>query len=512
MFRIQTFERECSHVINKTNIVKFVSAKQKYGILDKFKSNKVPDISDKDKNSIFDTTQNITDSSLSSDTTDSDDIKRFGRPAYNKMNPSDFYDLKVKAHKPALKNQYDYADVNSGLESTYPTLENRFKPWNELMSESAYVKAAVKQIQDCAVCPITGGKVEYFDPISGLPTHSSEDAYLKDENYIESNRPELLKLAVAYENDSISKREFPEYDLAQEQPQGQMISYKDWESWFYTRQFNSMETQFHIAQVSKFLTYPLTIASILSNNSPYLSSNKGGPITHEGLKSLSALRYSIFPRFRESTSVDEEDILQPDRALRIFIVGSKSEALLPIAVWKQINYCMPDIKIELHFIGPETLYDNKTNEYVSYEENHKGIQISPELKIFYHTNMFHVNHLQGDFFPYDPYLDVFFLFHPNVAADPESTKSWMYETMKGLLDTKCPVFVSGHSLDGFMEDWNMVLDRYNEQLDVLMEPTENVFGSTKWQINPFMPTYAFQSNMFLGGFRGKRYHAVKVDE
>ncbi|OBA29154.1 hypothetical protein HANVADRAFT_54592 [Hanseniaspora valbyensis NRRL Y-1626] len=337
------------------------------------------------------------------------------------MNPADFYDLKVKAHKPALKHQFDYTDVNNGLDSTYPTIENRFKPWNELMHESAYVKAAVKQIQDSAVCPITGGKVEYFDPVSGLPTHSSEEAYLKDTNYIESNRPELLKLAVAYENDSISKRDFPEYDLAEEQAQGQSISYNNWESWFYTRQFNSMETQFHIAQSTKFLTYPITIASILAQNSPYFLTNKNGSITHEGLKSLSALRYSIFPKFRETTSVNEDDLLQPDRALRIFIVGSKSEALLPIA-------------------------------------------------------------------------------------------SWMYETMKGLLDTKCPVFMSGHSIDGFMNDWKMIMDRYDEQLDIMMEPTENVFGSTKWQINPYMPTYAFQSNMFIGGFRGKRYHAVKVDE
>ena len=512
MIKAQAFERECSRIISNKHMMKFISCKKPYSILDKFKTNKVPGITEKDNDKMFDTTQNINDSTLSSDVSDNDDIKRFGRPAYSKMNPADFYDLKVKAHKPALKHQFDYTDVNNGLDSTYPTIENRFKPWNELMHESAYVKAAVKQIQDSAVCPITGGKVEFFDPVSGLPTHSSEEAYLKDTNYIESNRPELLKLAVAYENDSISKRDFPEYDLAEEQAQGQSISYNNWESWFYTRQFNSMETQFHIAQSTKFLTYPITIASILAQNSPYFLTNKNGSITHEGLKSLSALRYSIFPKFRETTSVNEDDLLQPDRALRIFIVGSKSEALLPIAVWRQLNYTMPDIKIELHFIGPETLYDSKTNEYISYEEDHKGIQICPELKIFYHANMFHVNHLQGDFFPYDPYLDVFFLFHPNVSADPESTKSWMYETMKGLLDTKCPVFMSGHSIDGFMNDWKMIMDRYDEQLDVMMEPTENVFGSTKWQINPYMPTYAFQSNMFIGGFRGKRYHAVKVDE
>lgn len=512
MIRAQAFERECTRILSTRSRTKIVFSKQNYSILDRFKSNKVPNISEKSNDKIFDTTQNMTDSSLSEDSSDKDDIKRFGRPAYNKMNPSDFLDLKNSAHKPALKHEFNYDDVEQGLDSSYPTVENRFKPWNELMHESAYINAAVNQIQDSAVCPITGGKVEFFDPVSGLPTHSSKEAYLKDTNYTESNRPELLKLAVAYENDSISKRDFPEYDLAQEQAQGQLISYNNWDSWFYTRQFNSMETQFHVAQASKFLTYPITIASILASNTPYFLTNKQGSITHEGLKSLSALRYSIFPKFRETTSVTEEDILQPDRALRIFIVGSKSEALLPIAIWKQLNYCMPDIKIELHFIGPETLFDSKTNEYISYEEDHKGIQISPELKVFYHANMFHVNHLQGDFFPYDPYLDVFFLFHPNVAADPESTKSWMYETMKGLLDTKCPVFISGHSLDGFMQDWKMILNRYNEELDVLMEPTENVFGSTKWQINPYMPTYAFQSNMFLGGFRGKRYHAVKVDE
>ncbi|KAL6948240.1 hypothetical protein ACO0OE_002267 [Hanseniaspora uvarum] len=502
-----------SNLVKKNHLIKNVNSKQFYGLFDRFKSNKLPEIDKSMDAALFDTTKNLKDINSHTDSDDVDIIKKFGRPSYNKMNKADVIELKLKRHKPALSQEFDYKDTNQGLESSYPTLENRFIPWKDLMHTNDYVNAAVNQIKTFSVCPITGGKIEYFDPISGLPTHSSEEAYLKDVEYTQSNKPELMKLAVAYENDSISKRDFPEYDFSEEQSSNQAISYLNWESWFYTREFNSMETQFHVAQASKYLTYPVTIAALLSNQSPYKLTSQGGPVTHEGLKSLSALRYSIFPRQRADLGFKEDDIAElQDRAIRIFIVGSKFESLMPISVWKQLNYCMPDVNIEIHFIGPEALFDSKTNEYISYEENHKGVQVSPELKVFYHTNLFHVNHLQGDFFPYDPYLDSFYLFHPNISTDPESTKSWMYETMKGLLETKCPIFISGHSLDGFSSDWECVMEKYEDELDVLMEPTENAFGSTKWQINPYMPTYAFQTNMIIGGIRGKRYQAVPVDE
>lgn len=337
-----------SNLINKNHLVKNVNSKQFYGLFDRFKSNKVPPIDKSMDASLFDTTTNLKDMENHKDSPDADIIKKFGRPSYNKMNRADILDLKLKRHKPALKNAFDYKDTDKGLESSYPTLENRFIPWNELMHKNDYVNAAVKQIQSCAVCPITGGPVEFFDPVSGLPTHSSEEAYSKDVDYHESNKPELMKLAVAYENDSISKRDFPEYDFAEEQTASQTISYLNWESWFYTREFNSMETQFHIAQASKYLTYPVTISALLSNNSPYKLTSQGGPVTHEGLKSLSALRYSIFPRQRADLGFSEEIAELKDRAIRLFIVGSKFESLMPISVWKQLNYCMPDVNIEIH--------------------------------------------------------------------------------------------------------------------------------------------------------------------
>ena len=129
---------------------------------------------------LFDTTKNLKDINSHTDSDDVDIIKKFGRPSYNKMNKADVIELKLKRHKPALSQEFDYKDTNQGLESSYPTLENRFIPWKDLMHTNDYVNAAVNQIKTFSVCPITGGKIEYFDPISGLPTHSSEEAYLKD--------------------------------------------------------------------------------------------------------------------------------------------------------------------------------------------------------------------------------------------------------------------------------------------------------------------------------------------
>lgn len=58
----------------------------------------------------------------------------------------------------------------------------------------------------------------------------------------------------------------------------------NWDVLFYTRSFPSMDSDRSMRHVSKLLTYPLTIASVLHQSSPY---KYGEQVTAEGMRSIS---------------------------------------------------------------------------------------------------------------------------------------------------------------------------------------------------------------------------------
>lgn len=57
----------------------------------------------------------------------------------------------------------------------------------------------------------------------------------------------------------------------------------NWDVFFYTRSFPSMDSDRSMRHVSKLLTYPMSIASILHRSSPY---KYGDQITVEGMRSI----------------------------------------------------------------------------------------------------------------------------------------------------------------------------------------------------------------------------------
>lgn len=94
--------------------------------------------------------------------------------------------------------------------------------------------------------------------------------------------------------------------------------------------------------------------------------------------------------------------------MRIFILGARAEAQLPGHVWKQLQFLFPEQSFEIHFIGPECLYKRDKQEYV--KSTTPVVQrVDETLKFIYRTNFFEVFHEAQDFFPYDPYMDVFLL-------------------------------------------------------------------------------------------------------
>lgn len=381
-----------------------------------------------------------------------------------------------------------------------PTPDNRFHPWDQSPSPDLRTRAAT--IRALARCPVTGKEINYTCPQSGIPTHHSREAWEQDTMYHATKKYEILKKVNIYEHDLRSGRPFPEFDFPQDQDYDRMVNMTNWDLFFYTRQFYSMDTEFQLAAVTKMLSYPTTVGSVLHEFSPY-ALNPKGPITLEGLKSLAALRYTLYPQQHRKVSAATKD-----RPMRIFILGARAEAQLPGHVWKQFQFLFPEINFELHFIGPESFYDREKREYIT-SSTPIVRRVDETLSFVYHTDYFHVFHEAQDFFPYDPYLDIFFCFHPGFAA-PESTEHWMGKTMEGLLETKCAIFTTGFNEQDLVRDITAVQEKYGNEMDMLMEPVRNLFGSTKWELNDMNPQEVYQFNMYIAGFRGKRYHAIEV--
>lgn len=375
-----------------------------------------------------------------------------------------------------------------------PTVENRFHPWDSSPSPDLRMRAAT--IRAKAKCPVTQKDINFTCPISGIPTHHSKEAWESDKIYHELKKYELLKKVNIYEHDLRSGRPFPEFDFPNSQPLDTMVNFATWDTFLYTRQFYSMDTEFQLAVVTKMLSYPVTIASCLHQYSPYFLQPKG-PITLEGLKSLAALRYTLYPNSRVSAL--------KDRPIRIFILNAKAESVLPAHVWKELTYLFPNVSFDIHFVGPECLYDREKKQYV-YSDRPIVKRVDDSLAFIHHTEDFHVLHEAKDFFPYDPYLDVFFLFHPRFSAI-ETSEQWE-KTVPALLDSKCGVFVTGYHQEDINRDYQWLQDKYSKEMDVLMNKSTNIFGSTKWELNDLNPQEVFQFNQQIFGIRGKRYHAV----
>lgn len=173
------------------------------------------------------------------------------------------------------------------------------------------------------------------------------------------------------------------------------------------------------------------------------------------------------------------------------------------------------------------------------------------MKISTYVEYWHTLHAAGEFGVLDPYFDVFFAFHPGLGH-PASSHEWE-STLQGLLETKCPIVCTGYT------EWDMERDRRwvvektnggpealnrtalaalpedtdgNEQdgtgapdpamqaakeelrekgeMDILLEPGENIFRSLRWDLNDLDPNDVSCGNWGVWAFRGKRYEAQTV--
>ncbi|KAJ5269874.1 hypothetical protein N7505_005632 [Penicillium chrysogenum] len=312
------------------------------------------------------------------------------------------------------------------------------------------------------------------------------------------------------DHDLHSGRFFREFHYPGPQDDNFVINMTNWDTYLYTREFAAINDDRSMRQVTRMLTYPQTIGSVLHELSPY-SVRSGGRLTPEGLKSLSALRYTLHPP-KAGESIDVKGLRLKAPPVRIFILGARAESSLPRDVWLQLQYMYPRALLHLIFIGPESMA-NRDGEYPLPERTPEnpfgGIvedRLGGQMKITTYVDYFHTMNKAQYFGPFDPYLDCFMLFHPGLGH-PASSHEWE-ETLPQLLETKVPIICTGYTQWDLERDINWVGEKCRGEFDVLLEPGENIFRSLRWDLNDQDPHDVSCGNWGLWAFRGKRYEAA----
>lgn len=369
-------------------------------------------------------------------------------------------------------------------------------PWSPLDPES---RKGEKSTQAPAF-------VRFECPDCGIPVSCSEEHWADDyEFHLEIC--ETLREINEDDHDLRSGRFFPEFEYAGPQMEEALVNMTNWDSYLYTREYEAVNEERSLRQVTRLLTYPLTIGSILSELSPY-DIRRNGRLTTEGLKSLTALRYTLHPP-RTGGDQTVKGIRLKSPALRIFILGARAESSLPREVWMQLSYLFPRAQFHIIFIGPESMA-NRDAEFPLPERtpsNPFGAvvegRISPTMKVSTIVEYYHTLHQARLFHPFDPYFDCFVLFHPGLGH-PASSHEWA-DTLPQLLETKVPIISTGYTQWDMERDYKWVEEKVGGEVDILMEPGENKFRSLRWEVNEFDPADINCGNWGVWAFRGKRY-------
>lgn len=343
----------------------------------------------------------------------------------------------------------------------------------------------------------TGKTIGYDCPKSGWPTHHDLAEYQADQEH-EKNVP-MLRQTNEDEHDLRSGRSLDEFIFPGPQDVEEAINMTSWDSFLYSRQFNAVNAERSIRHVSKLLTYPLTVASVLHQGSPYRRR-----FTKEGLRSISALRATLHPP--SSAGVSSDNLLADGRPFRIFVLGARAESILPGDVWLQgLSHIFPDISFHVHFIGPEATVA-KGRKVVRTVDGGLTEYYHPRLTFTTHQEFYHVLHESQTFPPFDPYLDVFFLPCPGLGHFM-TQGSWA-ATMPAILGTKCGIFITGYSQEDMHRDIKFIAETCKNEHDLLLRPGTNAFSSRKYDVSDLDPRDIIQNNWGVFGVRGKLYEAV----
>ncbi|KAL7939031.1 zinc-finger of mitochondrial splicing suppressor 51 domain-containing protein [Trichoderma chlorosporum] len=365
--------------------------------------------------------------------------------------------------------------------------------------------------------PATGGdmppaNVDFECPDCGIAVYCSKEHWMDDyENHLKIC--DTLRQINEDDHDLRSGRVFHEGNLPDLQMENAAVNMTNWDTFMYTREFEAVDSDRSMRQITRLLTYPITIGSVLHELSPY-SIQKGGRLTVEGLKSFSALRYNLhIPRSGRGAGINQ---LRPEPPpVRIFILGARAESSLPRPIWVQLAHLFPESRLHLIFVGPESMA-NRDDEFPLPERtpsNPFGTVVEDRvwynMKISTIVDYYHTIHKTGHFAPYDPYFDCFMLFHPGLGH-PASSHDWE-ETLPLLLETKVPIISTGYTQVDLDRDVEWVKKKSGGEFDILLQPGENTFRSLRWDLDDMDPQDISCGNWGVWAFRGKRYETTTRD-
>lgn len=358
--------------------------------------------------------------------------------------------------------------------------------------------------QDAATAPLPPAHVDFECPDCGVPVYCSKEHWMADyEAHLEVC--DTLRQINEDDHDLRSGRFFPEFQYAGPQLEEAMVNMTNWDTFLYTRNFEAINSDRSMRQATRLLTYPVTVGSILHELSPH-TLREGGQLTPEGLKSFSALRYTLHPP-RTGGGTEVRNLRLEAPPVRLFVLGARAESSLPRDAWTQLAHLFPRSSFHLVFIGPEAMA-NRDDEFPLPERtpgNPFGAVVErpwQNMKISTIVDYYHTIHRTGHFYPYDPYFDCFVLFHPGLGH-PASSHEWA-ETIPMLLETKAPIIVTGYTQYDMERDIDWVNKTAAGEFDLLLKPGENTFRSLRWDLNDMDPQDVTCGNWGVWAFRGKR--------
>ncbi|KAI0636815.1 zinc-finger of mitochondrial splicing suppressor 51-domain-containing protein [Trametes polyzona] len=245
--------------------------------------------------------------------------------------------------------------------------DNLFHPFSK--SPFPAIRARGEAIRKLAPCPVCASEhdavhahtkaqpkaVAFECPDCGWPTHCSEEHWRADTEH--EKYCGRLREVNEDEHDLRSGRRMREFELPGPQDTEAAISFANWDVFWYTREFPSMDTERARRHASKILTYPITIGSVLHQFSNLTLSNQR--LTPEGSRSLAALRTNLHvppgaPETPEAAATKPQ--------MRIFILGARAESALPPHVWEQLCMLFPSALFHLYFIGPQVSLPKPASE------------------------------------------------------------------------------------------------------------------------------------------------------
>ncbi|KAK1920531.1 hypothetical protein P3342_008292 [Pyrenophora teres f. teres] len=141
-------------------------------------------------------------------------------------------------------------------------------------------------------------------PDCGIPVYCCEEHWADDyEAHLEVC--DVLRQSNEDDHDLRSGRFFKEFQFAEPQMEEILVNMTSWDTYLYTRDYDALNDDREMRQATKLLSYPMTIASVLNELSPY-NIRKNGRMTPEGLKSFSGNIAN-----RERNFLPERTLLNP---------------------------------------------------------------------------------------------------------------------------------------------------------------------------------------------------------